>query len=134
MSIMSNKIRLIFFLPNFTFGGAANSIFKLCKFLSNKNFSILIISLGKNTYKRELIKNNCEVIEINYSRLLFAFFKLRKIVKKNTKLGFRKTILISNIHYANIISSLIITGIKKIKLILVERTSLHELKLYVNFI
>ena len=130
---MSNKIRLIFFLPNFTFGGAANSIFKLCKFLSNKNFSILIISLGKNTYKRELIKNNCEVIEINYSRLLFAFFKLRKIVKKNTKLGFSKTILISNIHYANIISSLIITGIKKIKLILVERTSLHELKLYVNF-
>ena len=52
MSIISNKIRLIFFLPNFSFGGAGNSIFKLCKFLSNKNFSILVISLGKNGYKK----------------------------------------------------------------------------------
>ena len=75
MSIINNKTRLIFFLPNFSFGGAGNSIFKLCKFLSNKNFSILVISLGKNFYKKKFVKNRCEIIELNHSRLLFAISK-----------------------------------------------------------
>ena len=75
MSIINNKTRLIFFLPNFSFGGAGNSIFKLCKFLSNKNFSILVISLGKNFYKKKFVKYRCEIIELNHSRLLFAISK-----------------------------------------------------------
>ena len=56
MNLKKKQKRLVFFLPNFNFGGAGESIFKLSKFLVNYNFSILIISLGKNFYKKEFKK------------------------------------------------------------------------------
>ena len=48
----SNKIRIIFFLPNFALGGAAESIVKLSRFLTQSGYSILVLSLGKNLYKK----------------------------------------------------------------------------------
>ena len=50
MVLKKKQKRLIFFLPSFILGGAGESIFKLSKFLVKYNFSILIISLGKNFY------------------------------------------------------------------------------------
>jgi glycosyltransferase involved in cell wall biosynthesis len=132
MILDSNKTRLIIFLPNFSYGGASKSIFKLCKFLSKKEFSILVVSIGKNFFKQNLIENNCEVIELKSSRVLFSIIDIRKIIKDNNKLNFKKIIFISNIHYANIISSIAIFGIKNIILILIERTSLNELKIKFN--
>ena len=62
MVLRKKQKRLIFFLPNFVLGGAGESIFKLSKFLIKYNFSILIISLGKNFYKKNFEKINCEII------------------------------------------------------------------------
>ena len=45
---------------------------------------------------------------------------------------FSKTILISGHHYANIISIISLRSIKNIKLILVERTDIEELRIYYN--
>ena len=59
-------INLIFFLPNFTFGGAGNSVVRLCKSLDKKKYKINIISIGKCSYKNELKKLN------------FNFFELKK--------------------------------------------------------
>ena len=129
MKLKTKKIRLIFFLPVFSFGGASESILKLSKFLKIKNFSILIISLGKNSYKKEFKKNNCDVFEINSSRAIFSIFKLRKIIVKEINKNFFKTVFISNIHYANIISILSLIKLKKIKIILTERSSISELKI-----
>ena len=66
--------RLVFFLPNFILGGAGESIFKLSKFLIKYNFSILIVSLGKNFYKKNFKKINCDTIEITSSRAFFFYF------------------------------------------------------------
>ena len=52
MIAKNKKKRLVFFLPNFSLGGASESIFKLVNFLVKFNFSILIISIGKNYYKK----------------------------------------------------------------------------------
>ena len=81
----TNKIRIIVFLPNFTFGGAAESLVKLISFLSKKKFSILLISLGKNTYKKKLLKMGCDIIEINYKKTIFSILNLRKIFKNEIK-------------------------------------------------
>jgi hypothetical protein len=43
------KKNLIFFLPNFSKGGAANSIIRLCEKLDQKKYNIYIISIGKNS-------------------------------------------------------------------------------------
>ena len=128
-----NKKRIIFFLPNFNRGGASESILKLAKFLVNHNFSIMIISLNKNFYKRELIKIGCDVFEIHSKRVSFAIFKLRKLIKSEISKNHDKTILISNIHYANIISIISCFNLDKIKIILTERSSITELRIFDNF-
>ena len=68
MNIKDKKQRLIFFLPVFIYGGAAESIIKLSKFLIDHNYSILLISIGKNVHKKYLKKIGCNVIELNTNR------------------------------------------------------------------
>ena len=126
--------KIIFFLPTFALGGASDSIFILSKFLVKKNFSILVVSIGKNDYRNEFIKLGCDIIEINSKRSLFSIFKLRKIIKNEIKKEYLNTILISNIHYANIISLIACFKIKKLKIVLTERSSLSELNIFNNFI
>ena len=133
---MSKKIKnqkIIFFLPVFSPGGASDSIIKLSKFLNDQNYSISLISIGKNRYKRYLQKIGCEVYEIKKSRALFSILELRKLIKKDLKKKYFKTILISNIHYANIISAISCYNLKGIKTIFTERSSLSELFIYNNF-
>jgi len=133
MSKKINNQRVIFFLPVFSPGGASDSIVKLSKFLNDQNYSISIISIGKNKYKRYLQKIGCEVHEIKRSRALFSILALRKLIKKDLKKKYFKTILISNIHYANIISSISCYNLEGIKTIFTERSSLSELAIYNNF-
>ena len=128
MTLKINQKRLVFFLPNFDLGGASESILKLTKFLIKYKFSILIISLGKNYYKNDFKKINCDIIEIKSTRASLSIFKLRKIMIAETKKNFDKIIFVSNINYANIISIISLINLDKIKIILTERSSISELK------
>ncbi len=130
----TNKIRIVIFLPNFSFGGASESLFKLIKFLSKNNFSILVISIGKNHYKSRLEELNCKIIELNSKRTIFSIFKIRKILKNEIKIHYKKIIFLSNIHYANVISIISSWKLKNLKIILTERSSLSELHISKDFI
>ena len=134
MVLKKKQKRLVFFLPNFILGGAGESIFKLSKFLVKYNFSILIISLGKNFYKKDFKKINCEIIELASSRVIFSIFKLRKLMINESKKNFEKIIFISNLNYVNIISIISSINLNKIKIILTERSSISELKYSYNII
>lgn len=126
---LANKMRIIFFLANFSLGGAAESIVKLSEFLSKYGFSVLLISINKNQYKKRLLNVGCEIKEIKVSRVLYSFIELRKIIKLETNKKFVKIIFFSSIHYANILSIFARMGNKKLKLILTERSSFAELKI-----
>ena len=126
------KINLIIFLSEFNLGGAGNSLIKLCKNLSNKNFSTSIICLNKCFYKKELIKYGASVYEIKSSKTIFAMPKIKKIVEKLID-NKKKNIFLSNIYYSNVLSVLFLRSLK-IKLILVERTPFQELSIYYSFI
>tara|TARA_B100001121_G_scaffold77246_1_gene68542 strand:+ start:708 stop:1823 length:1116 start_codon:yes stop_codon:yes gene_type:complete len=128
------KKRIIFFLPNFARGGASESILKLIKFLIDHNFSILVISIGKNFYRQELKKIGCDISEISSIRSSLSLFKLRNLIKEEINRSFQKIIFISNIHYANVISLISCFGLKKIKIILIERSSISELNIFENLI
>ena len=99
----NKKQRIIFFLPTFTQGGAATSIVKLSKFLALHNYSVSLISIGKNVYKKDFKKIGCDVHELNTKRAFFSIFALRRLIKKDLK-NYSKTIVISNLHYANVVS------------------------------
>ena len=101
---------------------------KLSEFLAKKNFSILLISIGKNFYKQRLKRNNCDIIELDNKRALFSIFKIRRLLINESEKKYKKLIFISNIHYGNIIAILSSIFIKNFKLILTERSSLSELK------
>jgi len=120
------KKRVIFFLPNFSNGGAGESVFKLAKYLIEKKFSILLVSVGNNFYKKELLKFGCSVIELKKKRVLFSILEIRKIMFKESKKNYSKIFFVSNFHYANIISVIASLGIE-IKIILTERSSVYEL-------
>ena len=89
---LANKMRIVFFLANFSLGGAAESIVKLSEFLSKYGFSVLLISVNKNYYKKRLLNAGCEISEIKASRALYSFMKLRKIIKLETNKKFAKII------------------------------------------
>ena len=55
-----NKKNIVFFLPNFSYGGAGKSILNICKNLSKKKYDIFVISLNKNYYKK--YKPNFEIL------------------------------------------------------------------------
>ena len=126
---------LIFFLPVYKLGGAGNSIFKLCTKIDAKKNNIFIISIGKNDYRKKFsnLSKKIKLIELNSVSTIGSFFKLRQIVKDIVKTKDYKTIFISNQHYANVISIFSLSFIKKIKLILVDRIDISELKKYYNF-
>ena len=76
------KVNIIFYLSEFVMGGAGNSIFKLCKRLPKNKFNISIICLNKCYYKANFEKLNIKVFEIKSKRNIYAFKKIKEIVKK----------------------------------------------------
>ena len=92
------KKNLIFFLPNFSKGGAANSIIKLCEGLDKKKYNIYIISIGKNSYKNRIKKFCKKIYELNFKKTIFSFFHIRKIVIQIIAKN-KKTLFISNINF-----------------------------------
>ena len=68
-------INLIFFLPTFNYGGAGNSIFRLCKNLNKKKYNISIISIGPCAYKKELKKICTNIFELKKENLLVTVFE-----------------------------------------------------------
>ena len=126
-------INLIFFLPNFSYGGAGNSVFRLCKALNKKEYSINIISMGKCSYKKEFVNFGAKVHELKTRKISRSIFRLNTLVKKIISEKFSKNIFISGIHYANIASIISLRSIKNLKIIVVERTDIQELKISYNF-
>ena len=126
------KINLIFFISEFNLGGAGNSIFKLCKNLSKKNYKISVICLNKCYYKRKLNNNNIKVYEIKSLRTLFAMTKIKRLTEKLISKNY-KNIFVSNIYFSNVLSILFLRSLK-MKTILIERTPYQELNIYYGII
>ena len=116
-------------MSDFSFGGAGNSISKLCINLPKKDYRISVICIGKCEYKKLFERNKINVYQLKNRKLIFSIFSIRRILKKILKKNY-KNILISNIHYNNIILTLIAKQINNLKIILVERTPLQELDIY----
>jgi hypothetical protein len=126
---MSKKTNIIFFLPNFSKGGAANSIIRLCEKLDKKKYNIYIFSVGKNSYKKRIIKFSKKIYEFDFKKTIFSFILIKKIVTQLTAKN-KKTIFVSNINYANVLSVIFLRNIENLKIILIERTSINELQVY----
>jgi len=127
-----NKKTLIFFLPNFSQGGAGETLSKLMMYLAKKH-DCFLICLNNCFYKKILIKNKVKIIEINSNKTFFSMFKIRNIVKKilNAK---ENAIFISNINYANVLSIIFLRSLNNLKIILYEKTPIQELETdYGNF-
>lgn len=125
------KINLIIFISEFNFGGAGNSLFRLCKNLPKTLYNINIISLNYCAYEKELKRQNIKIFKIKGKKTSTAMFQVSKITQKLISSKYSKNIFISNIYYSNILSILFLRRLK-IKIILIERTPYQELKIFFN--
>ena len=125
-----DKKNIVFFLPNFSYGGAGNSILNICKYLNKKKYKIFVLSINNNFYKNELSKYCQEVVQINAVSTLMSLNKIKHYLKKFDK---KDTLIVSNINYANALFVIYFKVIHKFKLILIERTPLQELFTYFSF-
>lgn len=122
-----NKKNVIFFLPNFKFGGASKSIVNIVTNLNQKKYNLFVFCLNKCDYKNLLKKSNIIVYELNITKTIFAIFLIKKLIKKIIKIRNFKTIFISNVNYANVISILFLSSIKNLNIVTVDRTPIQEL-------
>ena len=128
---MNKKKDIIFFLPNFSEGGAGESIVKICNGLKRNKLRPSIICIGDCHYKNKLNKDT-KIFEIKARKTIFSFIKIIKILENN--FNKKNTIFISNMNYANALSCIFIKLLSKYKLILIERTPLKELSTYYSFL
>ena len=126
------KITLFCLLSNFSLGGAGNSVFRLIHNLNQEDYKIYVISIGKCPYKSLNKNSNIIFFQLKSSGILSSFFKIYRILK-NYKCNNSKNIFLSNIHYNNIVSIFLTKLFRDIKVIVVERTPIEELKIYYNF-
>ena len=127
---MKKQKNIFFFLPNFSLGGAGNSVKNICKIIKSNQNRITVFSIGKNHYKRELLRSNIDVIELKVTKTLHGIFKIKKYL--NEKYNNKKVIFVSNINYGNVISCIFLKSLKNLKLVLIERTPIQELKIFFN--
>ena len=120
------KKDIFFLLPVFTYG-AGQSIKRIVLKLNKKKYNKNIICLGKCQFKHELKNKNIKIFELNYTKLIFAINAIKKILEKNKN---NQKILISNIHYTNVLSLIFLSKIKKLKIIVSERTAIKELDIH----
>ena len=118
-------------MPNFKFGGAGNSVFSLINYLRKDKFNITVICIGNCDYKT-LFNKKVNLYQLENKSLFFLFPKIISIIKK-IKIKYKKNIIYSNHHYANIYSIILKIFFKKIKVIGVERTCIYELSKFFSF-
>jgi len=119
---------IIFFLPNFSKGGSGYAILKLCGHLKNKGFKLHVICIGKCALKKELNLNKVKVYEIQSRSTFFSMSSLRMIAEKISISNNLRTVFVSNHHYANVTAIIALRKNLDIKKVLIERTSLAQLR------
>ena len=120
------KKDIYFLLPVFTYG-AGQSVKRIVIGLDKQKYNKNIICLGKCQFRDELTKKGVNVHEISKTKLLYAISSIKKILSENS---FNEKILISNIHYANVLSLIFFSKIENLKIIVNERTAIKELDIY----
>ena len=128
----NKKIKLIFFHPYSSIGGADLSLSTIVNNLNPKKYSIDFICI-KRQKKTIPLNKNIKIYELESNKTLFSYFKFRKIIKQNLKRNYKKIILFSNQNFANVIAYLFTLNLKdKIKLIAFERNHINELDYFFN--
>tara|TARA_Y100000389_G_scaffold168042_1_gene173515 strand:+ start:17777 stop:18889 length:1113 start_codon:yes stop_codon:yes gene_type:complete len=92
------KKSILFFIPKLETGGAENLIIKLANYLSKKNYDISVITITKGKHRFDLLNDNIKIIELNYSRTLFSFFKIINIIY-----NYKNVIIFSILRHLNIL-------------------------------
>ena len=84
---VKEKKNLIIFLPNFTFGGAGNSVCSLINYLNNNEFTISVICIGNCQYK-SLFNKKIHLYELKNKSLFLLFPKIISIIINTNMLSF----------------------------------------------
>lgn len=81
---MVKQKKVTFFISTLSGGGAESVCINIANELSKKDWDVTIVILNlKNTDYIDRINNRVQLISLNVSKARYAFFELRKFIKKN---------------------------------------------------
>tara|TARA_Y100000816_G_scaffold289821_1_gene277090 strand:+ start:10520 stop:11644 length:1125 start_codon:yes stop_codon:yes gene_type:complete len=125
---MRKNLNIFIFQPYPNFGGADRSIIRIINSIDNAEFTI--VSIKKCDYGK-YINKKITYLKLDSKRSILSIFELRKKISNLIRFSkYKKNIFISNQHFANIVSILSLKKITNLKLILIDRNHLDELKNY----
>ena len=81
---MKKQRQIYFFLPNFSTGGAGNSIFNICKSINRANRSLNVISIGKNPIHLTQFTKNKHKLKIKGHSVMMGYLD-QELNKKSFK-------------------------------------------------
>ena len=90
--------------------------------LNKHKYTVYVLSLGKNAYKKELISLGIKILELKTESTFFSLKKINKFLKTFDK---TKTVVIS-ILIMQMLFFLYFKILNNYKLILIERTPYQE--------
>jgi glycosyltransferase involved in cell wall biosynthesis len=126
------KTKLYIFHPYSGQGGADLSISRLINGLDEDKYEIDFLSLNLPLIRKKIFKK-IKYYQIKSTRTIFSFSQIKKYIHNDNK-KYKKKIFISNQYFANVLSSFFLGGVKKLKLVFLERNHLDEFKFFKGFL
>ncbi len=105
---MKNKIKILFFLPNFYMGGAEKVTVNMIRLLDKELFDIHLVTLRKDGPLYELVPQHISLHVLNVSKTIFSIFRLRK-----TLLQLMPDVIFSTLFRTHIAIDMALIGFKK---------------------
>jgi len=104
---MSNKIKILFFVPQLVGGGAEKVSINIMRILEKNRFEVHLVVINGEGPALRYLSEDIILHDLEVSKTMFSVFKLRKLIFE-----IRPDILFSSLIRGNIAVSLAIIGLK----------------------
>jgi glycosyltransferase involved in cell wall biosynthesis len=118
-----NKEKITIITPSLGAGGAEKVALNLANYYSSIGFCVDLVVFMPNGHYQSLVSDKVNLVNLNVSRTLFVFFKLRKYLRNN-----KNARILSVILDANIVVGLAAIGLNLICLVFRQANTLNHVE------
>ncbi len=105
---MTEKIKIMFFLPDLSGGGAERVAVNMLRLLDSKKFDISLVLVNKIGEYIDIIPEHIKIYDLGLKKTIFSIVKLRKMVKE-----LQPNVIFSTLFRTHKVVYLALLGIKK---------------------
>jgi glycosyltransferase involved in cell wall biosynthesis len=92
-----SKIKILIFIPSLQCGGSEKYVSLLCNNIDSRKFDVTVAVINNNNQFYQIRNAAIRVIDLEMNRVLYSFFKIRRIVKQ-----IQPDIIFTNANHLNL--------------------------------